>query len=128
MPRLSLAFFTAAVLCGMTGMIWGANMAATNTFTMAPAHAHLNLLGWVTLAMMGAFYALAGDRAPIRLGWVNFVLSTAGVVVTIPALVALLGGEKSAERLTMIGAMVVMAGMLTFLAAVVSLWARPRAA
>jgi hypothetical protein len=40
----------------------------------------------------------------------------------------LLGGEKSAERLTMIGAMVVMAGMLTFLAAVVSLWARPRAA
>ena len=112
----------------MTGMIWGANMAATNTFTMAPAHAHLNLLGWVTLAMMGAFYALAGDRAPIRLGWVNFVLSTAGVVVTIPALVALLAGDKSAERLTMIGAMVVMAGMLTFLAAVVSLWARPRAA
>jgi len=127
LPRLSLAFFTAAVICGMTGMAWGANMGATNNFTMAPAHAHLNLLGWVTLAIMGGFYALAGDRAPVRLGWVNFVISTAGVVLTIPALAALLGGDKGADTLVMSGAMVVMLGMLTFLVAVLSLWAKPKA-
>jgi hypothetical protein len=128
MPRLSLAFFTAAGVCGLTGMIWGANMAASNNFTMMPAHAHLNLLGWVSLAIMGGFYALAGNRAPMRLGWINFVISAAGVVIAIPALAATLGGAKGADTFAMIGAMVLIAGMLTFLAAVLSLWAKPKAA
>ena len=127
-PRLSLAFFTAAVVCGLAGMIWGANMAANNNFTMAPAHAHLNLLGWVSLALMGTFYALAGDRAPKRLGWINFVISSAGVLIAIPSLAALLGGQKAADQGAMIGAMVLIVGMLTFLAAVLSLWVRPKAA
>ena len=71
MPRLSLAFFSAAVVYGVIGMVWGGVMGAHNDFVTAPAHAHLNLLGWVGLALMGTFYALAGPRAPIRLGWIN---------------------------------------------------------
>ena len=86
MPRLSLAFFTAAVVYGLAGMVWGATMAASENFTLAPAHAHLNLLGWVTLALMGGFYALAGARAPIRLGWANFGLSNVGLIILMAAL------------------------------------------
>ena len=40
-------------------------MGATQaTICSDPAHAHLNLLGWVTLSLMGGFYALSGKGAP----------------------------------------------------------------
>ena len=126
MPRLSLAFFSAAVIYGVIGMVWGGVMGAHNDFVTAPAHAHLNLLGWVGLALMGTFYALAGPRAPVRLGWINFVLSNLGVIVGIPALAMMLGGDKAATPIMEASMGVVLLGMLTFAVAVFSLWAKPK--
>jgi hypothetical protein len=126
--RLPLAFFTASVLCGLTGMVWGAWMASTDIFTLAPAHAHLNLLGWVSLAIMGGFYVLAGPRAPTRLGWANFVLSTAGVAIITPSLAALLSGDKAIVGVVTFGTIVTILGMACFAAAVLSLWRAPKAA
>ena len=128
MPRLSLAFFSAAVIYGLAGMAWGANMGATENFTMAPAHAHLNLLGWVTLSLMGGFYALAGPRAPIRLGWINFAISNVGLVVILIGLPKLLAGDKSATPFVMGGSIITILGMATFAIAVFSLWAKPKSA
>ena len=128
MPRLSLAFFSAGAAYGLAGMVWGVIMAAREDFTLAPAHAHLNLLGWMALSVMGAFYALAGARAPLRLGWINFALSNVGVIVGIPALAMMLAGDKAATPLVQGGMGVVILGMLTFLAAILSLWAQPQAA
>jgi len=128
MARLPLAFFTAAVIAGLAGMAWGLRMGATNDFAMAPAHAHLNLLGWVTLSLQGGFYALAGRRAPTRLGWINLVVSVIGLVVLIPFLARLLGGDKGAEPVVIAGSMISFVGMLVFAAAVLSLWAKPKAA
>ena len=127
MPRLSLAFFTAAVVYGICGMLWGAYMGSTNIFTLATAHAHLNLLGWVTLSLMGGFYALAGERAPMRLGWINFAISNLGLLILIPSLAKLLTGDKAFEGIVAVGTIVTILGMLTFAAAVLSLWARPKA-
>jgi hypothetical protein len=128
MPRLSLAFFSAAVVYGVIGMIWGGFMGAHEDFVTAPAHAHLNLLGWVTMGLMGTFYALAGPRAPIRLGWINFTLSNLGVIVGIPSLAVMLSGDKAATPIMEAGMGVVLIGMLTFAAAVFSLWAKPKLA
>ena len=128
MKRLPLAFFTTAVLCGLTGMGWGMLMAKSENFTMAPAHAHLNLLGWVTLSLMGGFYALAGERAPTRIGWINYLLSTLGVLVTIPSLARLLSGDKAATPIVAAGSGIVFLGMIAFLVAVLSLWRAPKSA
>lgn len=119
MPKVSLAFFGAGVLCVLTGMVWGMWMGAHQDFTMAPAHAHLNLLGFVAPSIMGTFYALAGDRAPVRLAWVNFVLSIGGVVFLIPLLAKLLGGDTSVGPLMPIGEVILVAGMVTFLISIV---------
>ena len=127
MARLPLAFFTAAVMCVLTGMVWGAWMASTDVFTLAPAHAHLNLLGWVSLAIMGGFYVLAGPRAPAQLGWANFVLSTAGVAIITPSLAALLSGDKALVGVVTFGTVLTILGMVCFAAAVLSLWRAPKA-
>jgi hypothetical protein len=120
MKRLPLAFFSAAALCVTTGMIWGAYMASKQDFTMAPAHAHLNLVGWASLAIMGAFYALTGKGGP--LGWLNFVLSASAVVVMVPFLAVLLGGKPAAEAGVVVGSVLAILGVLTFLTVVLSTW------
>jgi hypothetical protein len=122
MPRLSLAFFSTGAVFGLSGMVWGSIMGARNDFTLAPAHAHLNLLGWVALSVMGTFYALAGARAPTRLGWINFALSSLGVLVTIPALAKMLSGDKGVVPFLQAGEGLIILGMLTFIAAIASLW------
>jgi hypothetical protein len=124
MPRLSLAFFSAGAAYGLVGMVWGAVMAAHEDFTLAPAHAHLNLLGWMALSIMGAFYALAGTRAPLRLGWINFALSNVGVIIGIPSLAMMLAGHKAATPFLQGGMGMVILGMVSFLVAILSLWTR----
>ncbi len=47
-------------------------------FVMAPAHAHLNLLGGVLSAVFGTFYALTKETYSPRLAWINLLLSVAG--------------------------------------------------
>ncbi|MDB5462863.1 MAG: conserved hypothetical signal peptide protein [Phenylobacterium sp.] len=120
MPRLPLAFFSAATLCALGGMTWGVIMAASNDHGMMTAHAHLNLMGWATLALMGGFYALTGKGG--RLGWINFALSASGVVVAIPSLALLLTGNKAAEAGATAGSLLALLGMLVFLVVVLSGW------
>ncbi len=98
MPRVSAAFFAAASVCLLLGMSWGIQMGATENFTMMPAHAHLNLLGWVTMALYGTFYALTPNTLSPRLAWINFTLSLLGVVLMIPFLALFLAQPR--HRLT----------------------------
>jgi hypothetical protein len=125
MSRLPLAFFSTAALCACAGMVWGIIMAASNDHTMMPAHAHLNLLGWATLALMGTFYALTGVGG--RLGWVNFALSGLGVVVAIPSLTLLLAGNTAAEKGATAGSILALLGMATFAFVVFSHWRTAKA-
>lgn len=118
MPRVSFAFFMAAVVFGLIGMSLGIAMGATETFTLMPVHAHVNLLGWVSLSLMGTFYAIAGERAPKVLPWVNFGLSTVGLMVCAPMLTLLLLGDKSVVPLLASSELILLAGMATFATAV----------
>ncbi len=120
MNRLSLAFFSAAAICAMGGMLWGIVMGASGDHSLSPAHAHLNLLGWATLAIMGTFYALSGKSG--RLGWINFALSTAGVAVMIPFLALRLAGDPGAEGGIIAGSLLAVLGMAAFLTVVLSGW------
>src|SRR5437868_499239 len=86
MPRVSAAFFAIAVVYLLLGMAWGMHMGEAEDFTMMPAHAHLNLLGWVTMAIYGTFYALTHASLKPKLAWANFILAALGVAVMIPSL------------------------------------------
>jgi len=47
----------------LVGMVFGIWMSATQDHTLAPAHAHLNLIGGVLMAIFGAFYMLVPTTA-----------------------------------------------------------------
>jgi hypothetical protein len=95
MPRVSAAFFAMGVVYLLLGMMWGMHMGESEDFTMMPAHAHLNLLGWVTMAIYGTFYALTHASLSPKLAWTNFALAAGGVLVMIPSLALYLGGHDA---------------------------------
>jgi hypothetical protein len=129
MSKLPLAFFATAAVFALTGMLWGIKMGIANDFTQAPAHAHLNLVGWASMALMGAFYGYAGDRASPRLGWANYAVSAVAVVVMIPSLAILLAAGGKMNPGVIVGSLLAVLGMALFLASVVTVWlARPATA
>ena len=67
--KASSLSFQAAVLLVLVGMVWGIVMAVSQDHSSMPAHAHLNLLGWVSLFLFGIFYHLhpAIDRSRVAL-------------------------------------------------------------
>lgn len=128
MPRVSAAFFAVASVCLLLGMAWGMQMGATENFTMMPAHAHLNLLGWVTLALYGTFYALTASTLSPRLAWINFALSTIGTVLMIGFLALFLPARDAAYIPGMIaGEVTSVLGLLVFGVSVAKELLRPRA-
>ena len=64
--RYDLIFIITALICLLVGEGLGIYMGIGQDFTLSPAHAHMNLLGWVTLATFGlmhrAYPALSGSR------------------------------------------------------------------
>ncbi len=69
MKGIGLLFFASGAAYGMGGMVLGLWMGGHQDFTLAPVHAHLNLVGFVTMCLMGVFYHLtpsAADRALSR--------------------------------------------------------------
>jgi len=116
MPRVSAAFFAVGVLCVLTGMLWGMHMAESDNMVTMPAHAHLNLLGWVTMALYGTFYALEKDTYLPKLAWANFVVSAASIVIMIPTLAVFLsnGNDPKYIPILIAGEGLAILGMLIF--------------
>ena len=114
MPRVSAAFYAIAVFYLIIGMVAGLVMGANEDFTMAPAHAHLNLLGWATTALYGTFYALTRETLSSRLAWANFVASAAGVLIMVPALALTLAGRQGFGALIGIGGLLALIGLMIF--------------
>ena len=122
MSRWPYVFFAAACFYIMIGVCWGMYMGITHDTATAPGHAHLNLLGFVSLSIMGGFYALLGKETP---GWLiatNFGLMNLGVCLLAPALFLLLSQRVEVAQVVpvfMIGEFSVLFGFLAFFAAVV---------
>ncbi|HKU54259.1 MAG TPA: hypothetical protein VJP60_02770 [Rhizomicrobium sp.] len=127
MPRVSAAFFALGVVCLFVGMCLGMHMGESQDFTLMPAHAHLNLLGWVTMAIYGTFYALTHASLKPKLAWTNFTLAAIGVVVMIPSL-ALYLPAHDAKFIPgiIVGEIATVLSLLTFAISVYRELVRPR--
>jgi hypothetical protein len=120
MSYVSQLFFKSAVVFLVVGIAIGLHMAISGVHTVYPAHAHINLLGWVTSAIFGGYYALNPAKAGRRIAMAHFVVYTLGLVVMLPALYVMLSGNPSLEPVVATGSMIVAAGVLIFAVVVFS--------
>jgi cbb3-type cytochrome oxidase subunit 1 len=112
MTRVSDRFLQLAVLAALTGMALGMGMAGTQNFQLQAVHAHVNLLGWVSMMLYGLFYRVVPKATEGRLPAVHFWLTAISFV----GMMALLTAEKlGVESITAVLA-TVSTGMLLSMA------------
>jgi hypothetical protein len=75
MARIDTLFLLLAALCLIVGVCLGIYMGMNEDFQLMPVHAHLNLVGWVSLALFGVVYRLYPRLAASRLAGVQFWLA-----------------------------------------------------
>ena len=74
MKNMSNWFLRIAVLYLILGVALGLFMAAGHDHSMFPVHAHLNLLGWVSMTLFGLFYRSFPQAAQSRFAKAHFLI------------------------------------------------------
>jgi len=86
-----------AVLYFVAGVALGIYMSITNDFVIRPVHVHVNMLGWVSLALAALIYKAYPAAAASALAKVHFWLSIVASPILLTALYLYLRGNTAIE-------------------------------
>jgi putative Mn2+ efflux pump MntP len=106
--------FRAAVLLGLIGMIWGIGMAIAQDHSSMPAHAHLNLLGWVSLFLFGIFYRLHPSLDVARIALIQVWIWIAATIVLSIGVAMVHTGRMAGDPIAAVGSLIIAADMALF--------------
>ena len=109
----SLMMCVSAVIL-MAGMLAGILMGIKQDFALAPAHAHLNLVGGVLLFLFGLYYRLipaAGTSTLAKVqGWLHII---GAIAFPIGVAIVIVKGE-ALVAIPIVGSLIVTAAMALF--------------
>jgi len=115
---MSNTFLRLSVLFVVLGVSLGYWMGATHNFIVSPVHAHINLLGWVSMFLYGLFYRAFPDAARGWLPKVHLALAVIGLPVMMIGLTIQLLAVASlmpiVPILMIVGPTMVVLGMFAF--------------
>jgi hypothetical protein len=112
MKSLPYWFVGVGTIFVLAGMLWGIQMSITQDFTLAPAHAHNNLIGFVVMTVYGFYYRLVPAAADKRLAVLHFWISLVAVLAFVPGIALAISGKG--EILAQLGSVLVVLSMLIF--------------
>jgi cbb3-type cytochrome oxidase subunit 1 len=121
MRRIDQIFLTLAATCLVAGVCIGIAMGAAHDFQYAPVHAHVNLVGFVSLSVFGIVYKLYPDLARSRLAKAHLAVAAPSAVVFPVGIYIAMAYE--APGLAIAAAMVWLTGAILFLANLVRCFA-----
>lgn len=81
------------------GVLIGMYMGGAGDHSLSPAHAHINLLGFVLMMVFGLAYGRFPEAAASRLARVHFWLHQGGAIILSVMLVLLFSGKLSEEAM-----------------------------
>ncbi|NML73254.1 hypothetical protein HHL25_03845 [Rhizobium sp. S-51] len=104
--------FLSATIYALAGMAMGIFMAASHDHSLLTVHAHLNLVGWVSMAIYGLFYHGVPTVAATRLARTHVAVATTGLWIFIPGIA--LAVLDITEGPAILGSLLTILGMLLF--------------
>lgn len=111
---LGLKWIKLAALYLLVGVLFGLHMGKSHDFSLAPVHAHINLLGWATMGVMGLLHYVFAKQLVNRIAVVQFWLQQIATPVMMVALTLLLKGHTDMEPLVGISSIAVGIAVLLF--------------
>ena len=112
MKTLPYWFIGVGTVFALVGMGFGVYMSIVQDFALAPAHAHNNLLGWVTMALYGFYYKAVPRAAVTRLAVAHFWIAFVGALTFGPGVALAILGKT--EAVISVSSILVIIGMLIF--------------
>jgi uncharacterized BrkB/YihY/UPF0761 family membrane protein len=112
--RASTLSFRAGILFLLAGMVWGLQMAMSNDHAELPAHAHLNLLGFVALYLFGFYYRLNPAVEAHRLAAVQVWVWIGATIVTVIGVGMVYAGSTAGDPVAAIGSLIAFADAVLF--------------
>jgi hypothetical protein len=112
--KASSLSFQAAVLFVIAGMIWGIVMAITEDHSAMPAHAHLNLLGWVSLFLFGIYYKLHPSLEEAKGALAQIWIWIIGTIVLAIGVAMVHTGHAAGDPIAAVGSFIVLLDMVLF--------------
>ncbi|PZR00101.1 MAG: hypothetical protein DI533_05715 [Cereibacter sphaeroides] len=116
--NIARGFLVTAPIYLIVGFVIGGYMAGSQDHSLAPAHAHINLLGFTLMMAFGLFYAVFPAANDTRLAQVHFWLHQAGTLILSVLLVLLFSGriaEPDMAPLAPISIIALLIGAVCFL-------------
>jgi cbb3-type cytochrome oxidase subunit 1 len=101
------------------GVTMGIVMGITHQFELAPVHAHINLFGFATLAIVGVIYHAYPAAAQTRLATAHFWIHVTMLPVFMVGLACALTGHEAFLPVTTVGALGVAIGIVVL---AINLW------
>jgi heme/copper-type cytochrome/quinol oxidase subunit 1 len=111
---MATRYLKIAVLYFIVGVSLGIWMGMSQKFQFVPVHAHINLLGWASMAIMGVIYHIFPDAAKTRLAAWQFWLYNIGVAAFVISLATVVSGHDAAVPAAIISANLVLLGVVLF--------------
>lgn len=106
--KIAVVYFVVAVILGLT-------MGMVDDFRFASVHAHLNLLGWVSMALFGLIYHFYPKAAVTRLAKTHFWLHNIGLPIMQGSLFyMLLADNESIVVVTIVASVAVVVGIILY--------------
>lgn len=109
-----VVWIKAAVVYFIMGAGLGIYMGASGDHVLIPVHAHFNLLGWVSLALIGLIYRQFPVAGSHQLATVQFWLHNGGLLVAMFLLIGVLRGNTALEPILGIASVVIGASVVLF--------------
>ncbi|MGV3553008.1 hypothetical protein [Rhizobium sp.] len=97
----------------LIGMVFGMWMAATGNEELRSAHAHLNLIGGVLMAIFGGFYTLFPTAARSLLGKIHVAVTHVSIWLMFPGIIIVQSGQG--DTMVKLGGVLAALSILLFL-------------
>ncbi|KPK04427.1 MAG: cytochrome c oxidase [Betaproteobacteria bacterium SG8_39] len=112
-------FLRLAVVYAVLGVTLGIVMAGSHDFTFRPVHAHLNLLGWASMALFGLWYRSAPAAGETRLAKAHFWMHNIALPIQMITLAMFYSGNTAVEPVLALASVVIGVGFVCF---AINLW------
>jgi cbb3-type cytochrome oxidase subunit 1 len=98
----------------IVGVGLGMYMSIVHNFAYTGAHAHINLLGWASLALAGLIYVLFPAAAESILGKIHFWLHNIGLPIMCVGLLIVVHDQSLAVPIISTGSILATLGIISF--------------
>lgn len=114
MPNIDRWFLRIAVIYALVAMTLGIVMGISEDHSQLPTHAHLNLVGWVSMALYALVYRQYPAAGQSRLALAHFWVANIGAVLLTVGVYTQMADMPSLMFIAISGSFITILGMLIF--------------